>query len=177
MFEGEGDDDESKLIEDVDRVKTWCFKKSLNSPFTKAVMATITPHVDMRVVFVYSFSCDIYQGDGGVTEYHKSKSTKGSLLSLAEIKAFIEACGYAACQWIEWMSEKTGKHIHHALCGHGGERQLSVKSGKWKVDGFEPTQRPSMSLTVASGTDVLVNQIEPLGMRSDMLQRRGRKKR
>ena len=26
--------------------------------------------------------------------------------------------GYAACQWIEWMSEKTGRHINHALCGH-----------------------------------------------------------
>ena len=46
----------------------------------------------MRVVVVYCFSCDIYKGDGGVTEYHKSKSTKGSLSSLAEIKAFIEAC-------------------------------------------------------------------------------------
>ena len=56
------------------------------------VMAIITPHVDMRVVVVYSFSCDIYQGDGGVTGYHKSKSTEGSLSSLAEVKAFIEAC-------------------------------------------------------------------------------------
>ena len=49
--------------------------------------------------------------------------------------------GYAAFQWIEWMSEKTGRHIHHALCGHGGERQLSVKSvksGKCEVDGCEP---------------------------------------
>ena len=55
-------------------------------------MAAITHHVDMRVVVVYSFSCDIYQGDGGVTGYHKSKSTEGSLSSLAEVKAFIEAC-------------------------------------------------------------------------------------
>ena len=30
--------------------------------------------------------------------------------------------GYAAYQWIEWMSEKTGRNIHHALCGYGGER-------------------------------------------------------
>ena len=28
---------------------------------------------------------------------------------------------YAACQWIEKQSELIGKHIHHALCGHGGE--------------------------------------------------------
>ena len=91
MFEK---DNEPKLIEDGNRVKKWRFGKSnpFNSPLTKTAMATITPHVDMRVVVVYSFSCDIYQGDGGVTEYHKSKSTKGSLSSLAEIKAFIEAC-------------------------------------------------------------------------------------
>ena len=46
----------------------------------------------MRVVVVYSFSCDIYQGGGRVTKYHKSKSTEESLSSLAEIEAFIEAC-------------------------------------------------------------------------------------
>ena len=73
-------------------MKTWRFGKSLNNPLTKTVMATVTSHVNMRVVVVYSFICDIYQGEGGVTEYHKSKSTKGSLSSLAEIKAFIEAC-------------------------------------------------------------------------------------
>ena len=86
------EDDEPGLIEDGDRVKVWRFGKSLNSPLTKSVMAKITPHVDMRVVIVYSFSCDIYQGDGGVTGYHKSKSIEGSLSSLAEVKAFIEAC-------------------------------------------------------------------------------------
>ena len=34
---------------------------------------------------------------------------------------------YAACQWIEKQSELIGEHIHHALCGHGGE--FSVKIG------------------------------------------------
>ena len=46
LFE-EDDDDEPKLIEDGDRVKTWRLKKSLKSPLTKAVIATITLHVDM----------------------------------------------------------------------------------------------------------------------------------
>ena len=91
LFE-EDDDDEPKLIEYGDRVKTWRFGKSLNISLTKTALPTITPHVDMRVVVVYSFSCDIYQGDGGVTEYHKSKTIKGSLSSLVEIKGFIEAC-------------------------------------------------------------------------------------
>ena len=91
LFE-EDDDDEPKLIEYGDRVKTWRFGKSLNISLTKTALPTITPHVDMRVVVVYSFSCDIYQGDGGVTEYHKSKTINGSLSSLVEIKGFIEAC-------------------------------------------------------------------------------------
>ena len=102
LFE-EDDDDEPKLIEDGDRVKTWRYGKSLNSSLTKTAMGTITPHVDMRVVVVYCFSCDIYKGDGGVTEYHKSKSTKGSLSSLAEIKAFIEACE------MQWMDIEDGE--------------------------------------------------------------------
>ena len=89
----EGDaEHHDELVEDGDRVKAWRFENSLNSPLTRTVMAKITPHVDMRVVVVYSFSCDIYQGDGGVTKYHKSKSTKGSLSSLADIEAFIEQC-------------------------------------------------------------------------------------
>ena len=84
--------DEGGDGEDGNRVKAWRFRENLNSPLTRTVMAKITPHVDMRVVVVYSFSCDIYQGDGGVTKYHKSKSTKGSLSSLADIEAFIEQC-------------------------------------------------------------------------------------
>ena len=45
---------------------------------------------------------------------------------------------YAGCRWIEEQSRHIGKHIHHALCGHGGER--CVKSGKKEilVDGYEP---------------------------------------
>ena len=76
LYEGDGEHHD-ELVEDGNRVKAWRFEKSLNSPLTKTVMTKITPHVDIRVVVVYSFSCDIYQGDGGVTKYHKSKSTKG----------------------------------------------------------------------------------------------------
>ena len=53
---------------------------------------------------------------------------------------------YAACQWIEKQSELTGRHIHHALCGHGGEYYVHLYAGKEKnshareipVDGYEP---------------------------------------
>ena len=41
------------------------------------------------------------------------------------------------------MSEETGKHIHHALCGHGGERVIRDSEGNEisKVDGYEPTTK------------------------------------
>ena len=53
---------------------------------------------------------------------------------------------YAACQWIEKQSELIGRHIHHALCGHGGEYYVCLYAGKEKdsrareipVDGYEP---------------------------------------
>ena len=52
---------------------------------------------------------------------------------------------YAACQWIEKQSELIGRHIHHALCGHGGEYYVYLYGGKEKnshareipVDGYE----------------------------------------
>ena len=54
---------------------------------------------------------------------------------------------YAACQWIEKQSELIGKHIHHALCGHGGEYYVTVKDDEEdrekeiSVDGYEPESK------------------------------------
>ena len=54
---------------------------------------------------------------------------------------------YTACQWIEAQAIETGKHIHHKMCGHGGERMAKVwilnDKGKkepvsFLVDGYEP---------------------------------------
>ena len=55
-------------------------------------------------------------------------------------KAFYgESFSYTACQWIEAMLRETGRHIHHALCGHGGERVVKNGEGhEYKVDGYEP---------------------------------------
>ena len=54
---------------------------------------------------------------------------------------------YAACQWIEKQSKLIGKHIHHALCGHGGEfyvEMLITEEACGKeipVDGYEPESK------------------------------------
>ena len=33
---------------------------------------------------------------------------------------------YDVCQWIEAQDIERGKHIHHKMCGHGGERMVTV---------------------------------------------------
>ena len=57
---------------------------------------------------------------------------------------------YSACQWIEGESIKVGTHMHHKMCGHGGERQVTVWYLNFKgerdyttypVDGYEPETR------------------------------------
>ena len=54
---------------------------------------------------------------------------------------------YTACQWIEAQTIETGKHTHHKMCGHGGERMVTVwvlndKGEKapvsFLVGGYEP---------------------------------------
>ena len=43
----------------------------------------------------------------------------------------------ASLLWLENESQKRGVHIHHALCGHGGERWINEAP----VDGYDPTTR------------------------------------
>ena len=33
---------------------------------------------------------------------------------------------YTTCQWIEAQAIETGKHIHHKMCGQGGECMVKV---------------------------------------------------
>ena len=35
-----------------------------------------------------------------------------------------QTCSFIAIKWLEWEAKKRGIHIHHARCGHGGERQI-----------------------------------------------------
>ena len=48
---------------------------------------------------------------------------------------------YAGCRWIEKQSADIGKHIHHALCGHGGERCVKLNGKEILVDGYEPESK------------------------------------
>ena len=48
-----------------------------------------------------------------------------------------QTCSFVAIKWLEWEAKKRGIHIHHARCGHGGERQiLGVR-----VDGYHPESK------------------------------------
>ena len=42
---------------------------------------------------------------------------------------------WKTCRWIEHQSEWIGRHIHHALCGHGGKGAWSlIKNKYWWMD-------------------------------------------
>ena len=52
---------------------------------------------------------------------------------------------YTACQWIEAQAIEKVKHIHHKMCGHGGERMMTVwvlndkdENESFLVDRYEP---------------------------------------
>ena len=48
-----------------------------------------------------------------------------------------QTCRFVAIKWLEWEAKKRGIHIHHARCGHGGEREiLGVR-----VDGYHPKSK------------------------------------
>ena len=43
-------------------------------------------------------------------------------------------CSFIGTKWLEWEAKQRGIHIHHALCGHGGERYIF----NVPVDGYHP---------------------------------------
>ena len=50
---------------------------------------------------------------------------------------------FKGCKWIERQSELLGRHIHHAMCGHGGERCITYTTPigqevEIMVDGYDP---------------------------------------
>ena len=48
-----------------------------------------------------------------------------------------QTCSFVAIKWLEWEAKKRGIHIHHARCGHGGEREILGT----KVDSYHPESK------------------------------------
>ena len=63
---------------------------------------------------------------GGKTKIICSSGKLKHILNSSE-KVFYDGdtkFSYAACQWIEAQAMEIGKHIHHKMRGHGGERMV-----------------------------------------------------
>ena len=52
-------------------------------------------------------------------------------------------------RWIEQEATQRKIHIHHAACGHGGERWVE----RAPVDGYDPKTRTYFNTTAVTGTD------------------------
>ena len=72
---------------------------------------------------------------------------------------------YTACQWIEAQAIETGKHIHHKMCGDGGECMVTVwvlndkdekEPAHFLVDGYnlKPTQYINFMYVIGTGIHV-----------------------
>ena len=48
-----------------------------------------------------------------------------------------QTCSFVAIKWLEWEAKNRGIHIHHARCGHGGEREILGA----RVDGYHPESK------------------------------------
>ena len=48
-----------------------------------------------------------------------------------------QTCSFIAIKWLEWEAKNRGIHIHHARCGHGGEREILGA----RVDGYHPESK------------------------------------
>ena len=70
----------------------------------------------------------------------------------------------AACQWIERQAELLGKHIHHALCGHGGEYCVTVnKKDFFLLMAMSLSQEPFFNITVVNGMIAHAKKIQKNG--------------
>ena len=68
------------------------------------IMASIPPHIEMRVKVICSFKSVIYRGSGEIKTYSKTlHSAPGMFTSLKEIQAFIEVCEQ---KWLDLDNEK-----------------------------------------------------------------------
>ena len=75
---------------------------------------------------------------GGQTKIN-CPNTRIRVPALAYERAFYPngSCSFMAIKWLEWEAKQRGIHIHHARCGHGGERTIC----KAPVDGYHPETR------------------------------------
>ena len=75
---------------------------------------------------------------GGQTKIH-CPNTRIRVPASAYERAFYPngSCSFMAIKWLEWEAKQRAIHIHHALCGHGGERYVC----NHPVDGYHPETR------------------------------------
>ena len=99
-------------------------------------------YLDCKKVFTRSNDLSHHTADGscngGKTKIIcNGKKIKRILISSEKVfYGGLSNYSYSVCQWIEHTREETGKHIHHALCGH--VIHDSVDHEMCKVDDYEP---------------------------------------
>ena len=71
-----------------------------------------------------------------------------------------------AISWLEKTGKLLGIHIHHAMCGHGGERWILGAP----VDGYASNREQSSNIMGAGGMDVV--DVLPTGTQKSLTVKR-----
>jgi len=111
--------DHAFLIKDIKKVANIYACAHCSQQFTKT--CNLQRHVDSCTKGETQVHCP-----GEVVERPQSAYEKAFYPKLSVSKASI--------QWLEYEAKQRGLHIHHAYCGHGGERAIAGAL----VDGYEP---------------------------------------
>ena len=98
-----------------------------------------------------------YLCSGGKTKLIR-KGKKIKLIMNSSEKVFYGGntqFSYIDCKWIEKPSEKIGKHTHHALCGHGGEKCMKINKKEILVMVLNLKLILFINFMIVNGTDAL----------------------
>ena len=114
--------DHAFLIKDINKVTNIYACAHCNQQFTQAW--NLQRHADRCTSGKTEVTCPGTEVESPQSAYEKAfypktNASKGSI------------------DWLEYEAEKRNVHIHHALCGHGGERWIAGAP----VDGYEPSTK------------------------------------
>ena len=115
-------EDHAFLIKDIAKLAKIYVCNDCQNRFTKA--CNLQRHAETCSQGETEIKCPEQKVKKPLTKYEEAFSNNGKTSP-------------QCLEWLEKEEKRLGLHIHHALCGHGGERCLLGSP----VDGFEPSSR------------------------------------
>ena len=116
----------------------WAFTKSLRTNQTVAVMAKLRRNINQAFYIRYNYAYVLVNNETGLRMvFYKQQRGSPWITKYEEAFNSFRKTSPQCHEWLEKEEKRLGFHIHHASCGHGGERCFLGSP----VDGYEPKSR------------------------------------